>query len=428
MNINNISKYLKKNFLVSLGKNVSGIATTLILLPIVMVRLGIENYGVISLTLLFSGVSSIADLGLSKAVVTLIGDRKVHENRIVTAAVVINVILICIVLCFFVISQLLSIRLLGNDLNINGGEETLLIYTSLFILILAVSNNLARSILEAKYLLHIVSLTFAIYSPLLYSTIIFLSFFTLNIKVFILVPLFVTILTLIFNIYVIKKNTSISLVKVKGTHIKYLLVNALGFLNLGLVNSLVTPSLRYFFILKVSDTALYGVLDLAFKIASSINGIIVSIATPMLAVFSNAKKEESNSLVKLSYKIFYISIVILIVLLTGYYIFGNYFIDYLKFNPSYKELLYKISFLLIFSIGLISSVEVFSRYFMGNKMIKKIFLLKLIIPVFGIFCYLCLFNLDYSYRIITAYSCALTISSIAIIISFYINSKKTTIK
>ena len=424
MDLNNISKYLKKNFIVSLGKNVSGIATTLILLPIVIVRLGIESYGIISLTLLFSGVSSLADLGLSKAVVTLIGDRKVNDNRIVSAAVVINLILISIVICFFAISQLLSIRLLGNSLNINGGEETLLIYTSLFILILSVTNNLARSILEAKYLLHIVSLTFAIYSPLLYGTIIFLSFFTLNIKVFILVPLFVTMISLVFNIYFIKKKTSISLVKVKVMHIKYLFVNSLGFLNLGIVNSMVIPSLRYFYILKVSDTALYGILDLAFKIAQSINGIIISIASPMLAVFSNAKKEENHNLVKLSYKIFYISIAILIFSLFGYYLFGNYFIDFLKFNISYKELLYKVSFLLIFSIGLVSTIEIFARYFMGNKMIKKIFYLKLIIPVFGIFFYFCLFSLDYSYRIIIAYSCALVISSIATFISFYINSIK----
>lgn len=426
MDYKNVLKYLKKNFLVSLGKNVSGIATTLILLPIVIARLGVENYGIISLTLLFSGVSSIADLGLSKTIVTLIGSRKVHENRIITAAAIINVILICAVLCFFIISQLLSVRLLGEDLNISFGEETLLIYTSLLILILSVSNNLARSILEAKYFLHIVSLTFAIYNPLLYGILILVSFFTLNIKILMLIPLILSVITLMFYIFFIKKHTSLSFVKVKVVHIKYMFKNALGFLNLGLVNSLVNPSLRYFFVLNVSDVLLYGILDIAFKIALSINGLIASIATPMLAVFSNSKREENNRLVKLSYKIFILSIIILSAILIAYFFFGNYFISYLNVDSVYRNLLYELSYLLLFSIGFMSSVEIFARYFMGNKMINKIFLLKLIIPVFGVFCYFLLFKLSSPHRIISAYSCSLIISSIAIIIAFHINSKKTT--
>ena len=424
MDIKQISNYLKLNFIISSGKNISGIATTFLLLPLVIGRIGIEIYGIISLTLLFSGVSSIADLGLSKALVTMTGNNKVCKNRVFTAAFIINMAIIFFIIIFFIISKLLSIKLLGNNLIINKDDELLLINVSFLILIFTIVNNLLRSVLEANYLLHLVSMTFAVYNPLLYAIIILVSFFTLNIKFFIIIPLFVTVLVFLLNIYLIRKKKIIKLVKIKTIHLKYLFKVVLSFLNIGLVNSMVTPSLRFFFILKVSDTALYGVFDLAFKIAQSLNGVIGSIATPMLAVFANKKIFHAKQLIKLSYNIFYISIAILICCLFGYYLFGEYLIDTLKIEAAFKNSLYETSIFLMLAIGLVSSVEVFLRYFMGNGMLRKIFILKLLIPILCIVFYFYFEDLEYLYRIIYSYSWGLIISAFSTLIYF----KKETIK
>jgi hypothetical protein len=88
--LENVSKYLKKNFIVSASKIVVTSMVTLFLLPLVIKKLGLELYGVISLTLIFSGVSSILDLGLSKAVVLLSGDKTTTENKVVSSALLIN--------------------------------------------------------------------------------------------------------------------------------------------------------------------------------------------------------------------------------------------------------------------------------------------------------------------------------------------------
>lgn len=420
----NITKYLKINFLVSLSKNLTGVLTTLLLLPIVIIRIGIENYGIVSLTMLFSGVSSIADLGVSKAVITLIGEKKVNENRVVTSAVVINAIVVIVIISLFTVSQLFSVDLLGDELNLRKDEQITLLYVSLLILIFALINNLGRAILEAKYLLHIVNLTFAIYSPLLYGSIIVLSFFTMSNKLFMVVPLVVTILIFLINIYFLQRKTTIRLCKVNAIHLKYLLKNVIGFLNLGLLNSMIIPALRYFFILKVTNTGLYGVLDLAFKIAQSGNGFIVSIATPMLAVFSHSKKHEEKSLIKLSYKIFFISICLLILASIGFYLVGEELIGFLSFDVYYKGVLYDLSFFLLVSIGAASSVEVFVRYYMGNKMLLKIFVLKLLVPLLSVLFYFSLLNLDYIHRIVYSYGIALIISAVFIFISFKIKTDK----
>ena len=65
----NIKNYLKKNVFASIGKILTVSSVTLLLLPIIIQKIGLDLYGIISLTLLFSGVSSLIDLGLSQAIV-----------------------------------------------------------------------------------------------------------------------------------------------------------------------------------------------------------------------------------------------------------------------------------------------------------------------------------------------------------------------
>ena len=420
----NITKYLQKNFLVSTSKTLTTSLVTLILLPLIIKKLGLELYGIISLTLLFSGVSSLIDLGLSKAVILLSGENNTSENKIISSALYINLSIISILLIVFIGLQLLDVDLLGGNLNIDNTNKFIVLNTGFLLLVLMLLNNLCRTILEAKYKMHLVNLVLAIYTPLLYLSIFILSFFTKQIIAFVITPLILTLLMFAFNVIYLRLTTTIKLVKVAKTDIKFVLKKSLAFLNIGLINSMIMPIMRYVFVLLVADVALYGIFDLSFKIAMLANSFILSLATPMFAVFSKEIKANSKKMTQVAYKIFYISIAMYIAINIGYYFLGEFVLTFLSLEPQNLNLLYNITFLLILSLGTVAAVEIFYRFFLGNNQLKKAFLLKLIVPVLAVILFFVLKDVELIYRFIYAYGISLVISAILIAINFMFYRQK----
>jgi O-antigen/teichoic acid export membrane protein len=421
--LDNISKYLKKNFLVSTGKTIIISLTTLVLLPLTIERLGLKLYGIISLTLLLSGVSSIVDLGLSKSIVLLSGEKKISENKVVTSALVINGIIIASLTIIFILIQFLDIDLLGENLNLSENEKFILINTGFLILILTMLNNLFRAILEASYLIHIVNLGFAIHTPLLYSVIFISSFFTQSAHFYIIIPLFLAVAMLLFNLFFVKKKTEVKLVTIKFIHVRYVFKNTLEFLKIGLINSLVNPIFRYFYVLMVADVGLYGIFDLSLKIAMLANSLIVSISMPMFAVFTKNINRKTEYMIRISYKIFGISMILYMGILLSFYFVGFDLMSFLNLNLSNSKLLYSITFILLISIGSVAVVEVFYRYLLGDRQLMKAFLLKLIIPISIVLFYLLLSDYELIFRFVYAYSGSLLLSAIFILLTFVVHSK-----
>ncbi|MDD7914979.1 hypothetical protein [Polaribacter ponticola] len=376
-----IKNYLKKNVFASVGKILTVSSVTLLLLPIIIQKIGLDLYGIISLTLLFSGVSSLIDLGLSQAIVLLSGDKKISSNQVITSAVYINLTVISVISVVFVVLNYLNIDLLGENINLSSTEKNCLLITGFLILIFMLLNNLCKSILEANYFMHVVNFSLALFTPVLYLSIFLLSFFTSNVLVYIVTPLIITIVLFLFYIVFIKTRTTIKLVKVSKTHIKYVLQCSLKFLNLGLINSIIMPVMRYLFILMVADVGMYAIFDLSFKVAMLANSLIVSLSVPMFAVFSKLIKEKAAEMSKIAFKIFYISFLVYIVIIAGYHFLGEFILSYLSLTESNLDVLYNLIFILIVSLGSVAVVEVFYRYFLGDNQLKKAFLIKLSVPV-----------------------------------------------
>ncbi len=418
-----IPKYLKKNFLVSVSKILTVSLVTLLLLPLIIKKIGLDLYGIVSLTLLFSGVSSLIDLGLSKAVILLSGEKKISENQVVSSALFINMVLISILSVVFIALQLFSVDILGSELNINETDKFIVLNTGFLLLVLMLLNNLCRAILEANYLMHIVNLSLAIYTPLLYTAIFVLSFFTDKVIAFILTPLFITLLMLIFNVVYIKRKTAIHIVRIGSGHLKYVLKSSLGFLNIGLVNSMVMPSMRYIFVLMVADVGLYALFDLSFKIAMLANSFIISLSTPMFAVFSKQIKTKAKGMVKVAFNIFYISIAMYLLMVAAYYFLGGQVLSFLDLEKNNLNLLYNITLVLILSLGSVAIVEIFYRYFLGDNQLKKAFLMKLIVPICGIIFFFVFSEFDLVYRFIYAYGLSLFISALVIFWVFFVENR-----
>ena len=196
----NIKNYLKKNVFASIGKILTVSSVTLLLLPIIIQKIGLDLYGIISLTLLFSGVSSLVDLGLSQAIVLLSGDKKISSNQVITSAIYINLTIITIISIVFIILNFMGVNLLGKDINLSSSEKYWLLITGFLILVFMLLNNLCKSILEANYFMHVVNFSLALFTPILYVTIFILSFFTNNVLAYIFTPLIITAVLFLFYV------------------------------------------------------------------------------------------------------------------------------------------------------------------------------------------------------------------------------------
>lgn len=420
----NITNYLKKNVFASVGKLITVSSVTLLLLPIIIQKIGLDLYGIISLTLLFSGVSSLMDLGLSKAVVLLSGDKEISTNKVITIAIYLNFAIVLILSFFFIILNLLEIDLLGKNINLTNSEKYWLLITGFLILVFMLLNNLCKSILEANYFMHVVNLSLALFTPILYATIYTISFFTQNVLIYIFTPLIITASLFVFYVTYIKLKTETKIVKVNKKHAIYVLKCSVGFLKLGLINSITMPVMRYLFVLMVADVGMYAIFDLSFKVAMLANSLIISLSVPMFAVFSKMIKEKAVEMSKLAFKIFYISFFVYLSILGGYYLLGKEILSFLKLATNNLELLYYLIFILIISIGSVAVVEIFYRYFLASNQLQKAFLMKMSVPITMVIFFFLLSEVDIVYRFIYAFGLSCLISTIIIFCAFKIENKK----
>lgn len=420
----NITNYLKKNVFASVGKILTVSSVTLLLLPIIIQKVGLDLYGIISLTLLFSGASSLMDLGLSQAIVLLSGSKKITSNQVITSAIYINITLISIVSIGFIILNYAGVDFLGKDINLAASEKFWLLVTSFLILIFMLLNNICKSILEANYFMHVVNFSLATFTPVLYLTIYILSFFTVNILFYIITPLIITVCLFVFYVIFIKTKTDVKLVKIEKSHIASVLKCSFRFMNLGIINSVIMPIMRYLFILMVADVGMYAIFDLSFKVAMLANSLIVSLSVPMFAVFSKMIKEKASEMSKIAFKIFYISLGVYLLILVGYHFLGEFILSYLKLSVNNLDILYDLIFVLLISLGSVAVVEVFYRYFLGDDQLYKAFLMKLTVPITSVIFYFLLSDVEIIYRFIYAYGISLVINAFIILCTFLMENTR----
>lgn len=418
MESSEIKKYLKKSVITGVGKSTLVTIVTLSLIPLIIQRIGIDNYGMVMLTLIFSSAASIIDLGISKAVTLLLGKSSdtAHKNEIVSGALLLNFALalgIGLIVCLLVYFE---VPVFGS--NFDKKEYTsLILWLGLIVLIISLLKNLTTAILEAFFLMHYVNLGFAISSLLLYGSLYLVTFFTKDLAVLLIVPLLPLILTLLFYIKLIYSKTELNLVIVEKSVLKNITRVSFKFLNIGIINSLIYPMNKYLLIFITGNPALLGIFDIGLKIASAANNLLNSLSAPLFGIFSNAKVESEI------YKIVKKTTLILFGAFLGgviIYYFVNGFVAVIL-DESNSKLIAGTSMLLLIGVCSTGVAEPVYRALIGTERLREAFYLKLIIPVTNIIFYLILLLVDVSdlFRINWAITGAMLLGSVIMIIYYF---------
>ena len=258
---NKLVSYLKKSFFTGAFKTVIVTLSTIIFLPLIIKQVGMEKYGLISLTMIFGGMVAFADFGIAKTITLLIGKDKSKANLIVSNGFVINIALSALIASIVLILVYFNVPILGDKLQITSQLKNYIFFIGTLYLIILLINNLLIAVLESYYLMHYVNVGFTISSILLNAFIYITSTLTDSIYLLILSPVFSFLSVTLFLLTIIIKHTDVRLTRPSFKEMREMLLISYQFLNLSLINSLIIPANKFLVIYITGSTTALGVFD-----------------------------------------------------------------------------------------------------------------------------------------------------------------------
>jgi O-antigen/teichoic acid export membrane protein len=418
-----INKYLKKSFFTGSLKTIIVSLVTLGLLPLIISTIGMDRYGLVSITMLFGGGVILVDLGISKAVTLLLGktDNHIENNNVVADAILLTFGMLTLSGILVLTIILFNIPVLGSSLNIDSQLYNYIIFIGFMTLVVMMINNLCIAILDAYLLMHFVNIGFGLSSIVLHVLLLITGFLKFSDYVLVSIPFVSFILVTFYYLYIINKKTIIKAALPSLKRSKQIIPISLKFLSISLVSSIANPVNKYALILLSGNTTIIGIYDVSLKIALIANSLLNNLAQPLFGLFSKMTK-ESILVFKTAKRI---ALLIFLMFCTGiisYLVVGHYITDFIDFDNS--ALLYSTSLVLLVGISFNAVSEPFYRALIGLSFLRKALYFKLSVIVINLILFIVFMQMDALHRVALAYSLSVALSSLIIIISVLNISKK----
>jgi len=417
--------YLKKSFITGSIKTIVVAISTIVLLPLIIHKIGMETYGLISLTLIFGGMVVMVDFGVAKSVTLLIGESRAteNENSIIGSALIVSMSLLAVIGIIFLVLILFNIPILGEKIQVSQQIKNFILVAGFFSLAFMLINNLLAAILEAYFLSHYINIGFTISAVLVNVFIYVASIATDSIYALLMAPAASFATLSLYFLYVIRVHTNVGLSKPSKRQLKKIFSTSYKFFNIGAVNSLIIPGNKYLLIYVTGSSEALGIFDICLKIAMIANSFLNSIAQPLFGIFSSMQ-ENKKEIFNIAKKA---AIIIFILYLMGVvtFIFVGEYIS-LLIDEQYSDELYLIGMILLIGLTFSAVSEPFYRALLGRNKLNEALYLKMLILVFNIIFYLALNNENSLVRVSLSYSIGVFLSSLIIII-YYVRSNKNVI-
>lgn len=416
MNSKELFKYLKKTFITGSFKTIVVSIVTLTLLPLIINKIGLERYGLVSMTMIFGSAVVFVDFGISKTITLLLGktENLKDKNIIVADSFLISIIILGILAVVLIILDYCNISILGEELDISTNLKRYIVLVGFITLLLSIINNMLIAILDSYLLMHFVNVGFAL-SSISFNVILFIiGWFFKNDFILVSVPLISSSLLFLYYLIIVKVRTDINIEKPNVNRAKTILSTSLKFLGLSLSSTAALPLSKYALVLLSGNPVYIGVYDLSIKIALLANSFLNSISQPLLGVFSKFQ-DENDKVFKIANKI---SVIIFLLYALGvllYYFIGENLVKLIDLEN--YNILFSTSFMLLLFMSFTSVSEPVYRAFMGVSLLKKAIILKLAGLFVGLICYFIFYKYEPLYRISLSYGLALFSSSVLIVIS-----------
>lgn len=401
MDLRYFKKNIKKSFFSGISKTITVTICTLIFLPIIINKIGIENYGILSLSMLFGGLFGSFELGISKTVTVLFSQNNDKEkSRIFSnALLIILFLLLCIGALFIIVNA--NFNIFGENKYINRELGNFIVYTSYISVILILLNNLLLASLQGYLLNHYADLGWIVFSVFFHLLLILAAFKFDSIYVIILSPLLAYFLQALFLSSILFLKTELRFGKVDKAYLKPMLYTSIDYFRIGLTTIFIQPINKYLLFYLTGNVGILGLFDIALKLGNISASLLNATSQPLLAIFSKMK-DDINKINFLSGKV---SIFIFFQYIAGLFIFfvlGKSIVSFLV--PENNQLLYYISFLCIASIASTAISEPFFKFLLSQNPPKYAFYSKLSVPISNVLFFMLIDHSDILLKITCAFA------------------------
>jgi len=422
-----INKYLKKSFFTGSVKTLIVSLTTLGLLPLIIASMGMDKYGLVSITMLFGGGVILVDLGISKAVTLLLGktNNQIEKNRLVADAILLSLGLVALFGILVSMIILFEVPVLGTTLKISAQLYNYIIFMGFITLVTMLINNFCVAILEAYLLMHFVNIGFGLSSIVLHVLLLITGTLGLSDYILVSIPCLSFLLITAYYVIVIANKTMLKMTVPSIQRSKKIIPVSLKFLSIGLVSSIANPLNKYVIILISGNPAIVGIYDMSLKIAFLSNNLLNNLAQPLFGLFS--KMDTQSAMVfKTAKRVSLLIFALYCIGVVSYIFIGNIIADYIDFQN--RDLLYSVSLILVAGISFSAVSEPFYRVLLGLSLLRKAMIYKSTIILFNLFLFIVLIKLEPGIRVPSAYAIAMIIGSMVMILGVLFHIRRMDIR
>lgn len=389
MDLDIIKRYISKNVFTGVVKTIVNLLYSIIAIPYVITKIGLENYGIISLVLLFSSFAGVFDLGLSKALVVYGVNRDRHRKEI-SGVYLINFIIVLIISFLALVVYSNDINLMGDKINIDQRTVSLINMLALLQLALSVLVNLLRARLESGYMLNYVNIGFLVQTSIINTGWLFLAIFDIEMQYFLIIPLMSSFITGLYYIVVLPPKVRFIIVP-DAKSVKSVFKLTTHFFGIGILNSIHLPLMKYCIILFIGEGRAIGIFELSTKLSLISNNFLSYVTNPLFSIAAK-HKDESKLVFGIVIKL---TLIVSLLALFGYIvylIFSEYIIFYF-FKENTREVFVVLSIILLGYLFVAISDGI-QKFYLGIGKIMKTIHVKLLVLCINFFWMIGLFLLS----------------------------------
>jgi O-antigen/teichoic acid export membrane protein len=418
-----INKYLKKSFITGSLKTITVSVVTLGLLPLIISSIGMDRYGLVSITMLFGSGIILVDLGISKAVTLLLGktDDPIENNNVVADASLLTIGMLLVLGVSVMIVILFDVPILGSSLNIERSLYNYIVFIGFSTLVVMMINMLCIAILEAYLLMHFVNIGHGLSSVAMHIFLLLGGILNFSDYVLVSIPCISSSLVTVYFLITISKKTVLRPAKPSVRRSKKIIPISLKFLSISLVSATANPFNKYALVFLSGNPTIIGIYDISLKIASIATSLLNNLSQPLFGLFAKMTR-DSGRVFDTAKRIAVLIFMMYCIGLVSYLAVGRFIAEFIDINNS--SILYSASFVLLAGISFHAVSEPLFRALIGLSFLKEAMYFKSSIIVFNLILFLVFVRFEPLSRIIYSYSLSISLSTIVIILGAVNISKK----
>jgi O-antigen/teichoic acid export membrane protein len=283
-----LKKYFGRSISIGIPANLGSSFLAFVLIPLILRHAGMANYGIWSLIFIFTGVSSTMDIGLPRALVTLLPKASADEaNRLFSASVLLLALLVLLLAGVGAVLIRPGFMPWGATHQIPPSTGILLVLAGICITACCLISSLCYAVLESRYQIHVVNICNFAQTTLTYLLAFLSSLKTPHADALIYSSVASYVLMAGVNILLVFTLTDIRPGQLDGGTFRRLLKVGRGFFAIGVVTTLTLPLMRWIMLQVSSSPSVVGLYDIALKIALTGNGVLTVFSTPLFSLFSS---------------------------------------------------------------------------------------------------------------------------------------------